>query len=426
MKPTMEQLRQTPPGYFGVRFGLPEYTDWMDENLSWKQTVSLGDWSFLWQRRVIGPDALKLLSDLSVNSMANFAIGQAKHLIHCNHDGKVIHEGVLSRLADQEFMLHGRGGFWVDYHLRHGKYDAHTVTDDWFMFQVAGPNSLALLESIAKGDLRNIKFMHHGEIEIAGHKMLALRQGMSGEIGFELQGPIAHGPEVYDAIVKAGEAFGLRRLGSRGITMNHLEACFPTIVADYLPAIFGDELADYRVEFEAAMPTFAKTFNVAGSFDGKDVSDYYRSPVELGWGRNVKFDHDFIGRDALEKEVASPRRTIRTLEWNADDVLDVQASLFRPGEVYPFMDLPREQRGCMWSDKVLKGDKLVGVATSRGYSYFFRKMISLCTIDVDQADIDNEVTVYWGLPNGPQKAIRAIVKPAPYKTDNRRADLKQA
>jgi hypothetical protein len=43
-------------------------------------------------------------------------------------------------------------------------------------------------------------------------------------------------------------------------------------------------------------------------------------------------NHDFVGRDALEKEVANPRRKIITLEWSPEDILDVHASQFRPGE----------------------------------------------------------------------------------------------
>src|SRR5918993_2133220 len=82
-----------------------EYTDWIDESMSWKETCYIGDWSFLWERRFKGPDALKLFSDISVNSFAKFDIGQSKHVIHTNKDGKVIHEGILSRLDNDEFML---------------------------------------------------------------------------------------------------------------------------------------------------------------------------------------------------------------------------------------------------------------------------------------------------------------------------------
>jgi vanillate/3-O-methylgallate O-demethylase len=63
---------------------------------------------------------------------------------------------------------------------------------------------------------------------------------------------------------------------------------------------------------------------VKGSFQADSVSESYRSPVELGWARNIKFDHDFYGRATLEREVANPRRKIMTLIWNAADCEDVQ------------------------------------------------------------------------------------------------------
>jgi len=423
MNEMLTQMRGTPEGYFTVRFGLPEYTDWMDESMSWKQTCYLGDWSFLWERRFRGPDVLKLFSEVAVNSFDDFAHGQSKHVIHTNEDGKVIHEGILSRLGEDEFMLFGRGGFWVDYQLRQRGYDVVSEPDDWFNFQVSGPNAIYVVEKAAGQSLRDVKFMHSGKIEIAGHNVLALRQGMAGEIGFELQGPSAEAQDVYDAVLAAGEEYGIRRLGARATFINHLEACFPTIVTDYLPAIFGTDLADYLAEFRAAMPAFASTFNIAGSFEADDITAWYRSPVELGWPRNIKLDHDFIGREALARELEQPPRVMRTLEWNADDIAEIHASLYRDGEPYSFMEMPRDQRGFMWADKVLRNDQLVGIATSRGYSYYFRKMLSLCVIDTDSADSGTEVVVIWGQPGGPQKEVRATVAPAPYKQDNRRADL---
>ncbi|KAF0251196.1 aminomethyl transferase family protein [Pseudomonas putida] len=417
-------MRKTPEGYFTSRWGQPEYTDWIDESMSWKQTCSLGDWSFLWERKFKGPDALRLFSDTSVNSFQKFDILQSKHVTHTTSNGKVIAEGILTRLAEDEFLLFGRGTFWVDYVRRNGNYNVVSEAQDGFNFQVAGPTALPLMEQVSGQSLRDVKFMHSAEIEIAGCRMLALRQGMSGEIGFELQGPKADAAKVYEAIVSAGREYGLRRLGGRAVFINHLEACFPTIVTDYMPAIFDPEMAGYLKEFRAGMPSFASTFNVAGSFESNKVSDWYRSPVELGWAKTIKFDHDFIGRAALEKEVAEPRRVMRTLVWNGDDVADVHASLFQKDQPpYQFMEMPRDQRGFMYADRVLRNGQDVGVTTSRGYSVYFREMLSLCTIDVEHADIGNEVTVIWGEPGSRQKAIRAKVAAAPYKQDNRRADL---
>lgn len=417
-------MRKTPEGYFTSRWGQPEYTDWIDESMSWKQTCSIGDWSFLWERKFKGPDALKLFSDTSVNSFAKFDILQSKHVTHTTPAGKVIAEGILTRLGEDEFLLFGRGTFWVDYVRRNGNYNVVSEAQDGFNFQVAGPTALPLIEQVSGQSLRDVKFMHSAVIEIAGCRMLALRQGMSGEIGFELQGPKADAAKVYDAIVAAGQEFGLRRLGGRAVFINHLEACFPTIVTDYMPAIFDPEMEGYLQEFRSAMPSFASTFNVAGSFESNDVRDWYRSPVELGWAKTIKFDHEFIGRAALEKEVAEPRRAMRTLVWNGDDVAEVYASLFqRDREPFQYMEMPRDQRGFMYADRVLRNGRDVGVTTSRGYSFYFREMLSLCTIDVEHADIGNEVSVIWGDPGKPQKEIRATVAAAPYKQDNRRLDL---
>src|SRR5262249_56633667 len=128
----------------------------------------------------------------------------------------------------------------------------------------------------------------------------------------------------------------------------HLEASFPRTVQAPLPAISPANMAEYLRESKAARPAYAATFNIAGSFEADDVSAWYRSPVELGWKNRVKFDHHFFGRHALEEEVARPRRIIRTLVWNPEDVIEVYASLYRAGKPYHYMEIPRDQRGIMY------------------------------------------------------------------------------
>jgi vanillate/3-O-methylgallate O-demethylase len=425
MEFTVSSMRRPPQVYAWSRFGNPEYTDWLDESMSWKETCSLGNWSFLWQHRFTGPDAVRLISDFSVNTTQQWQIGQSKHAIHTNRDGKVIHEGVVTKFAEEDYVVHGRGGFWLNHQLARGDYEATCTQEDWFIYQIAGPNSLAVLDAVTDtASLRDTAFMRVSRVEIAGHPVWALRQGMSGEVGFELQGPREWGQEIHDLLMEAGEPFGIRRIGARVTPINHLEASYPTIATDYIPAIFDPELADYLAEFRASMPSFAQPAYIAGSHDGQEISEYYRSPVELGWARNVRFDHDFLGREALEVEKTAPRRLLRTLVWNSDDVQDVYGSLFRPGENYDYMEMPRDQRGFMWADRVTSGGQPVGVATSRGYSYYFREMISLSTLDVAVCEIGTELTVHWGHPGGRQKEIRAVVAPAPYKQDRSRGDLK--
>ncbi|MET0276816.1 MAG: hypothetical protein ABW198_00665, partial [Pseudorhodoplanes sp.] len=417
-------------------WGRTEYSGWIDESKSWKTNCYIGDWSFLDEFHVRGPDALRLFSSLCVNSFAKFAIGQAKHVICCISGGKVIGEGVLMRLADHEFEFQSLGPVtaWLQYNLERGNYRADAASGvSKFKFQVSGPKAIHVLESLAKANLRDIAFMHQRGVRVGEHELTFLRQGMAGEIGFEIQGPAEQARAVMSEILVAGRDFGIRRLGSRTAMTNHLEAAFPTVTHDYIPAVCEGEEAGfihYQRDGEARGSqrgrfwTLDGCLKVKGSFQADRIDAWYRSPVELGWARNIRFDHDFYGRAALEAEVADPKRKLVTLEWDAVDCIDVQASLFR-GEEQPFdfMDMPRQQQFCMNAHRVTIGDRPVGVATSRGFSYTFRRMLSHGVIDVAHAVPGTEVTVLWGDPGMRQKEIRAVVAPSPYKTDNRRADL---
>ncbi len=423
----VEAMRTPLKGYLNQIWGQPEYSTWIDEQMSWKQTCYIGDWSFLSDLLLKGPDALKLISDLSVNSFARFSVGQAKHIAQCSEDGKIIAEGIVMRLGEEEFRCYSIISHWTSYNLFKGKYNATANHDTMFNFQVQGPNSLYVVENLAGESIRDIGFMHFRKVRINGREVIILRTGMAGELGYELQGPTEYAQEIYDVTVKAGKEFGIRRLGGRVFMTNHLEACFPTTGFDYMYAIYGDDGREYREYLQKAysnVPGRGLSQRIAGSFESDNISDWYRSPVELGWAKNIKFDHDFVGRKALEAEVAHPKRTMVTLVWNSDDVVDVYASLFRQGEPHTFMEMPTNNYGYMHADKVLKDGSLVGVATSRGYSYYFRQMLSLCTIDVQHSKPGTEVTVVWGNPGQPQKQIRAVVAPAPYKKDNRRIDVR--
>jgi vanillate/3-O-methylgallate O-demethylase len=412
---------------FGSTFEPWEYTGWIDESLSWKDALYIGDWSPLAKMRVTGRDALKFFSAIAVNSFAKFDIGQAKHIILCNAAGKIMGEGVLMRRAADDFLFtSGPGVAWADYQFRKGSYDAAAtqIGPRQFILQLQGPNALFVLEQATRESLRDIGFMRFRDAQIGGVTFAALRQGMAGEIGYELHGPIEHAHEIFDALMECGRDFGIRRLGGRTKMVNHVEACFPTPSVDYVPALFGADEREFAESYFGANAR-ASYRRTDGSFAYSDISALYRTPVELGWRRNVKLDHDFVGRVALEPEVASPRRTMVTLVWNGEDCAEVYASLFRTGEPYQYMEMPRSGLGCVFADAVTKDGVTVGVSTSRCYSYYFRQMLSLCVLDVSLCAPGTEVTVLWGRPGTPQKAIRAIVAPAPYKKDNRRLDVSQ-
>ena len=430
-KELIQNLRKAPgcciPHTF---FGLPEYSNWREEQMSSKEAVCIGNWSFVIKAVIKGPGALELLKGFSVNSLEKFDVGQGKHLINCNEDGKVISQGMVLRLGEEEFYMNGLPCFWIGYQISLGKHKNVTfkIEDkgDTSFYQVAGPNSIYLLEEVAKESLRDIKFLRFRNIKIGGRDVRAINGlTMAGEIGFELQFPTAYYRDVYDTIIEAGQKYGIRELGYRSHNINHLEACVPTTSLHYLPAVFGDDMAGFRryMSTYAIAGNWMKQFKINGSFEGNEASDYYRSPVEMGWIRNIKFDHEFVGRNALEAEVAKPTRTVVTLEFNGEDVIDVYASYFTQGEPYEFMDIPQQYQQHTRTDAVSKDGKVIGVSTGPGYSFYFRKMLSLAYLDINYTKPGTNVEILWGDPGTRQKAIRATVAPAPYKKDKRKTDL---
>lgn len=165
------------------------------------------------------------------------------------------------------------------------------------------------------------------------------------------------------------------------------------------------------------------TGSLGGSFYSADITDYYLTPHDLGYWPFVRFDHDFIGRDALEKMAESPARRKVTLAWNGADVARAMGTLFSKGDHAKYIDLPLSNYSTWPYDKVLLDGEDVGLSTFSGYSYNERSMLSLAIVDVD-VDLETEVTLVWGEEGGGsakpvverhvQTEIRAIVSRCPY------------
>jgi vanillate/3-O-methylgallate O-demethylase len=436
-KEIINQLRAVTPGYH-MGWGGPEYSSWQDEQMSWKRTCYIGDWSFLMDVVVEGPEALKFFRDHAVNSFEKFGIGQCKHMVICNSAGKVIAEGILQRLAEDKFSTQATTATYTEWKLGQGGYDCTFRRQRTFQYQVSGPTALAVCEAVTGESLTDVKFMWFKELTIAGRPVTAVRQGMAGEIGFEFHGALEDAEAVRQAILDAGEPHGIRRLGHRTASINHLEAAFPTNRMHYLADMFSKEVEGYAewvasqyatkpVETPAKTPFFpGMRVAIRGSYEGDSIEDYLRSPVELGWGKSIKFDHDYPGKAALEEELANPKRLRVTLELNNEDMIDIYASLFGEDEPYYHLDIPYNFRSVFWQDKVLKDGRLVGASTIPGYSYYFRKVLALAYLEPALCEPGTEVTVIWGDPGTRQKEIRATVAPAPYKADNRRQALTTA
>lgn len=402
-----------------------EYAGWREEAMSWQETCYLHTGlNPAVTYRVTGPDALRFISDLCVNGVSTWRIGMLKHGIMCNEDGLVLLHGVLMRAGQDEYLLHYRSPY-PEYKLTTGRYDAvGEYIRDEFIFQLGGPRSLEIIETATRDCLHDIRFSGHRPSEIDGMPVRILRMGMAGTLSYEVHGKTRDAIAIYDSLMAAGQPHGILKLGRIGYTMNHTQNGFPQAFVDFPGALGEDEgFKQYLGAQSARLPAPVLT----GSM-GDDIRLRYRNPVELGWKNMIKFDHDFIGRRALEQEAASPRRTMVTLVWNPEDILDVHRSQFQPGEHYLPMDHPMHftqahARHVMHADQVLKDAKLTGISTGRMYSYRYRAMISLCSIDTENSELGTQVTVLWGNPGTRQKEIRATVSRFPFMNENRNENI---
>lgn len=417
-----------------------EFTNWRDEQRAWRETAVLFDQSHHMPELFLkGRDALKLLNHLGINSFANFAPGRAKQYIACNHNGQVIGECVLHFLEEDSFELISGMHLqdWVHFNAETGDYDV-TVKRDYqtsanttgrtnFRFGMDGPNAEKIFLEVIEGQAPEIPFFHTARVSIAGCSVMALRHGMAGHKGVELSGPYADGPKVRAALLAAGEKHGLRPAGRLAYFSSPSEGgwwAYP------LPAIYTDEkLRDFRTWLPAT--SWAGQAQLSGSFRSSNIEDYYLTPWDMGVQRVMKFDHEFVGRAALERMADQPHRCKVTLVWNKDDVAKIQGSVFQPGIPFKYIELPVASYGFPQCDAVSSTDgRLIGLSGFCGCSVNEAEMLSLATIDGAYAAPGTNVMLTWGEPNGGSRKpqvekhrqcdVRATVAPAPYAEAVRR------
>lgn len=440
----VRMLRNSQIGAYVYPVVPTEFSNWRTEQQAWRESAVLFDQSHhMAEITISGPDALALCSRSTVNSFANFTPGKAKQMIPVSHDGFVIGDGILFRLEEQELLFVGRAPTvnWLQFQAETGGYDVKVKRDDrspsqpngravsrgHFRYQVQGPRAAQVLQKLHGGPLPDIRFFNFDWIQIAGHRVRALRHGMAGEPGLEVFGPYELREEIRAAILEAGKEAGIVAVGSRTYASNTLESGW---IPSPLPAVYsGEAMRAYRKWLPAG--GYEGTGSLGGSFVSPNIEDYYLTPFELGYGSFVKFDHDFIGRAALEKRVQAVQQTRRkvTFEWNGDDLGKVLASLTdRENLPCKFFDLPIANYASSSYDSVKLGDEVVGFSMFTGYSHNERCGLSLGVLNAD-IEIGAELTLIWGEENGGtrkptverhrQCEIRVRVAPAPYSCDAR-------
>ena len=190
-----------------------------------------------------------------------------------------------------------------------------------------------------------------------------------------------------------------------------------------MPAIYtGEALREYREWLPAK--SYEGNCSIGGSFVSERIEDYYLTPWDLGYGIMVKFDHDFVGREALERLKDRPHRQKVTLALDNEDIVRVMSSMLQSGEKAKFLEFPSAVYAMHPYDAVLKDGETIGISTWIGYTVNAGRFLALAMVDAEHAKPGTEVTLLWGEPDGGtskptvephvQTEIKAVVAPVPY------------
>ncbi len=359
-------------------------------------------------------------------------------------NGGVIGDGILFHLAENEFVYVGRApaANWLQFHAETGGYDVEFRYDDrspsrpygeavhreYYRFQIQGPSAWPIIERLNGGALEPVQVLPHGRADdrrrarahAAPRHGRRARASSSGDPTSSTAGSATRSCE-------AGAEFGIEPCGSRAYSSNTLESGW---IPSPLPAIYSSEGERAYREWLPAT-SYEATNALAGSFVSDDIADYYLTPWELGYGSFVKFDHDFVGREALEQIDPEQQRKKVTLAWDDEDLAKILTSVIdREGPGYQFFDLPNANYGSSNYDAVIDADGTnVGLSLFTGVTANEKRGLSLATVDRD-IPIGTEVRVVWGEPDGgsgkktvephEQIAVRAVVSPVPYAETARR------
>lgn len=397
-----------------------EFLGWREEQGAWYTCPTLSDLSHHMSDTFIeGPDSTRLLKAVSANDYDNFAVGQAKQFVPVTNQGHIVTDGILLREDVEKYTLSGvpAAQSWVKYHGEKGGYNVRCSTDPdsgtrksgnpvLFRYQIQGPHALELVERMFGGPLPKTRFFHSTPVSLGDKTFRALRHGMLGQAGYEFIGDFKDGEFVRDALLRAGKDFGLVQIGGLAYATNGIESGW---IPTPTPGIYvAPELADYRrwlslFSFEGQKP-------LHGTFVSENIEDYYVSPYELAYGKSISFNHDFIGREALERARDSIRRTKVTLVFDADEVREIFGA--KPEYTLSYARY-----------RVESGTRLAGLTFYCAYIHPQGSILGLALIDNQYAVPGTEVTVLWG-ENPPPGAtpgtgtnchrIRAKVQPAPY------------
>jgi aminomethyltransferase len=344
-----------------------------------RTSVALIDVSPLFKYIVTGRDAAAAVNRVITRDAARLEPGQVIYTPWCDDDGHVIDDGTVTRLTAERFRWTAAEPnlTWIERHAAGLDARVEDASERLAALAVQGPLAAALLKSVAEADLDSLKYFRVTGGLIANRVVEISRTGYTGDLGYEIWIAREDAGAVWDAIVTAGSAFGLKPAGLLALDIARIEAGLLLIDVDF--------------------------FSVRKALT---ASQLY-TPYQMGMDRLVDLRKErFVGRQALvdEHRRGPARRVVGlTLDWpDVERLYDAVGLPPQPPTTASRLPVP-----------IYAGAKQVGRMTSSTWSPTLKQFIGLATIDAPFAGAGSHLEVEHTV-DAVRHRVGAVVTPTPF------------
>jgi len=335
-------------GYYAVSSYEPHHEH---EYNAIRNAAALIDISPLFKYRVSGPDATRLVDRIITRDLRKVSVGQVIYTPWCDENGQVIDDGTVSRLDQNTYRWTAADPSlrWFTQNAAGMDVQLEDISESVSALALQGPTSGRLLRNLVKhADIESLKYFRVTNGEIAGVRVDISRTGYTGDLGYEIWVPSDQALRVWDALMKAGQAFDIHPAGMLALDVARVEAGLLLI----------------EVDFNSCKKAL--------------IAEQKYSPFEMGLGRLVHTGKNrFIGQAALiAEQKRGHAREIVGLEIDWPEVEQLFEAAGLPPAVSPITSRV--------AVPVFKNGTQIGKATSSTWSPVLKKMIALATLQRDQ------------------------------------------
>jgi len=345
-----------------------------------RNSAALIDISPLFKYRVTGRDATRLVNRVISRDINKVAIGQVIYCCWCDSEGKVVDDGTITRLGENDYRWTAADPSlrWFQQNALGLDVQLEDISEQTAALALQGPTSAKLLLAAADANIANLKYFRVAHGKIAGVPVDISRTGYTGDLGYEIWVPAAQAVKVWDSLMEKGKPFDIHPAGMIALDVARIEAGLILIEVDYTSS--------------------KKALIASQKF----------SPAEIGLGKLVDLKKEnFVGRDALAAEAkkGGPARALVGLEvdWNEVEALfDKQGMAPQVPSMASRVPVP-----------VFRGGRQIGKATSTTWSPTLKKMIALAVVGREHSAIGSTLHVEMTV-EAVRSTVAAKVVPLPF------------